>query len=269
MIFQDLTPMTSNRQISLAMLRYILPLAFVVVATSATDAAPPEIRPGQYVRNGDTGTLTIRRGEQNKLTFEIESIGANCHSCSVSGVIRGNIGRADSWAADGGDSKCIISFSADRSKVVIEPTVQEECRAYCGARADFEGSYALPPAACTRAGRQAQRDRSLALYRSRRYSQAASTLQTLITQCGEVMNWIEIDQVRNDLALSQYHNGEISQCLETLNATLAAKFKDEEELKAGGPHVYLPPCDFDNYIGAAKATWFNKALCTKAKLGRQ
>lgn len=83
------------------------------------------------------------------------------------------------------------------------------------------------------------------------------------------MNWIEIDQIRNDLALSQYHNRESSQCLETLNATLAAEFKDEEELKAGGPRVYLPPCDFDNYICEAKATRFNKALCTKANFGER
>jgi hypothetical protein len=79
------------------------------------------------------------------------------------------------------------------------------------------------------------------------------------------MNWIEIDQVRNDLALAQYHSGEFQQCLTTLNDTLAGTVKDEVELKSGNGNVYLPPCDFDNYIGVAKATWFNKALCTKAK----
>ena len=79
------------------------------------------------------------------------------------------------------------------------------------------------------------------------------------------MNWIEIDQVRNDLALSQYHNGEYSQCVETLNATIAGKVKDEAELKGGNnSSVYLPPCDFDNYINVAISTWFNKAMCVKA-----
>ncbi len=83
------------------------------------------------------------------------------------------------------------------------------------------------------------------------------------------MGWIEIDQVRNDLALAQYHNGEFQQCLATLNTTLAAKVKNEEELKAGNGGVYLPPCDLDNYIGVAKATWFNKTLCTKAMSRRR
>jgi len=246
------------------MLRYILLFAFMIAAVASAESGPPEPKPGQYVRNRDTGTLTIRRDEQNKLTFEIESIGGNCHSCGVSGVIRRGIGHGDGWAADGGDSECRISFSAGRSGVVVRPITQEKCRAYCGARAGFDGTYHVPPAACTSASRQALRDRSLGLYRARRYSEAASTLQTLVAQCGEFMGWIEIDEVRNDLALSQYRRGEFSQCLATLNATLAADVKDEEELKAGTPRVYLPPCDFDNYAAVAKATWFNRALCTKA-----
>ena len=73
-----------------------------------------------------------------------------------------------------------------------------------------------------------------------------------------------MDQVRNDLALAQFHNGDFSQCLQTLNATLAADVKDEDELKSAKGNTYLPPCDFANYIGVAKSTWFNKALCTKA-----
>ena len=96
------------------------------------------------------------------------------------------------------------------------------------------------------------------------FSEAANKLQALTEQCRPFMNRIEIDQVRNDLALAQYHNGNFSQCLQTLNATLAADVKDEDELKSGKGNIYLPPCDFDNYINVAKSTWFNKALCTKA-----
>lgn len=246
------------------MLRYILSFAFMFAAIASAEAAPPEIPPGQYVRDGDSGTLTIRRDEQNKQIFEIESIGGNCHICGVSGEIRGATGHADSWAGDGSDSKCDVSFSAGRSAVDVNPITQEECRAYCGARAGFDGTYRVPSATCTSAGRRAQRDQSLRLYRSHRFSQAASKLQALMAQCRPFMNWIEMDQVRNDLALAQYHNGDFSQCLQTLNGTLAADVKDEDELKSGNGNTYLPPCDFDNYIGVAKSTWFNKALCTKA-----
>ncbi len=251
------------------MLRHILLIPFWLFAVASAGAAPPEIQPGEYVRDHDSGTLTIRRDKQHRLIFEIESLGGNCHSCTVSGGIRGAIGHGDSWAADKGDSKCDISFSAARAAVTVSPITEEECRAYCGARAGFDGTYRAPPATCTGTGRQAQRDQYLLLYRSRRFSQAAGTLRTLTKQCGAFMSRIEMDQVRNDLALAQYHNGEFSQCLQTLGATLAADVKDEEELKNGNGGVYLPPCDFDNYIEVAKSTWFNKALCTKAKSKRR
>lgn len=259
---------SSNIKPRSLMLRHFLHLAFFISASATTLAEQPDIRTGQYVRDRDSGTLTIRSDGQNRLTFEIESIGGNCHLCGVSGVISGAIGRSDSWAADEGDSKCEIYFSVDHSALVVRP-ISEECRAYCGMRAGFDGTYRIPPAACTSVGRQRLRDSFLSLYRSRRYAQATGTLQKLITQCETFMGWIEMDQVRNDLALAQHHNGEIQQCLATLNTTLAAKVKDEEELKAGNGGIYLPPCDFDNYIDIAKSTWFNKALCTKAMLKRR
>lgn len=137
------------------MLRYILSFAFMFAAIASAEAAPPEVLPGQYVRDGDSGTLTIRKDEQNRLIFEIESIGGNCHICGVSGEIRGANGHADSGAGDGSDSKCDISFSAGRSSVDVNPITQNECRAHCGARAGFDGTYRIPSATCTSAGRRA------------------------------------------------------------------------------------------------------------------
>lgn len=246
------------------MLHHFFQIAFIFTIAATAIAAEPEVRPGQYVRDRDSGTLTIRSAGHNRLTFEIDSIGGNCHLCGVSGVISGGIGRSDSWVTDGGDSKCEISFSDDHSALIVRPITTEECRVYCGMRAGFDGTYRIPPLACTSVGRQKTRDSFLKLYRSRRYAQASQILQELISQCETFMSWIEMDQVRNDLALAQYHNGEIRQCLATLNSTLAAKVKDEEKLKSGNSGLYLPPCDYDNYIDTAKSTWFNKALCTKA-----
>lgn len=236
-------------------------LAYISFIESAL-AGQLEIRPGEYVRENSSGTLSIYPDVQNGLTFVIEATGGNCHSCGdVSGVLRGNRGYVDSSYEEGNDPACSFSFSPDHSSIFVEGT--EACRFFCGARASFEGKYALLPEACTIKSRQAQRDESLTLYRSHRYSQSAKKLQALIAQCEEFMNWIEIDEVRNDLALAQYHEGDASHCIKTLNATLAGKVKDEEELRSGKGEVYLPPCDLDNYLPIAKATWFNKALCNK------
>lgn len=91
-------------------------------------------------------------------------------------------------------------------------------------RAGFEDTYRAPPAACTNGGRKKLRDRFFHFYRARQFVQAAETLQSLIAECRNFMNWIEIDQVRNDLALAQYHSGEFQQCLTTLSNTLSSHF---------------------------------------------
>jgi hypothetical protein len=131
------------------------------------------------------------------------------------------------------------------------------------ARGSFDGKYRVPPAACTASSRKAQRQKFLQLYRARQYAAAASILNMLTAQCTDFMNWIEMDEVRNDLALAQYHQGEFAQCVQTLNTTIAGQVKDEAELKSGTGAAFLPPCDFDNYAEVAKATWFNKAMCVK------
>lgn len=245
---------------------FLLIFSFVLFVNADTLTAKDhsKIQPGKYILDRGSGELSIRSDTQGKITFQIVSIGANCHMCDVSGVILGNIGYADSLTEDDNESKCVISFVANRSKVVVHPLKHDECRVFCGARAGFDGIYSIPPKECTESGKQKIHNQFLSLYRSHHYIQAATILQNQLKQCSTFMNWIEIDMVRNDLALAHYHDGEFQQCLTTLNETLAAKVKNEDELKEGIDAFYLPPCDFDNYIHVAKSTWFNKALCTKA-----
>lgn len=109
-------------------------------------------------------------------------------SCSCDGsVFRGTIGHGASWAGDESDSKCDISFSSStHADVTVTPITEEECRAYCGARAGLDGTYRIAPANCTAVQRQAQLDRFLKLYRTHCYPQATIVLQTLIAQCGEL-----------------------------------------------------------------------------------
>lgn len=241
----------------------LLTMALALALLTAAQAGPAEIPPGRYVLEGDSGALNIRLGKQG-LRFAIESTGGNCHSCSVKGVIVGTVGRADNWAEDGSDSNCRIAFAASDGTISVNAITPSECRNYCGARASFDGSYRTPPAACTGSARKAKREQFRRAYRSQRYAEATARLQGLLAQCAQFMGWIERDQVRNDLALAQYHQGEARECLATLGETLAAKVSNEKELQEGVGDIYLPPCDFDNYAGVAKATWFNKALCAKA-----
>ncbi len=250
------------------MLRHVILAATLIVNAAFAGPANTDLRPGKYILTDDSGTLVIRKGEGKKLTFAIDTVGGNCHLCGVTGVISGAKGRADAWSEDGSEPACDIAFSAKGTSIQVEALTDAACRNHCGARASFDGTYSMPPTACTAAARQKQRDTSLGLHKARRYSAAAQALEGLINQCGGFMNWIEIDQVRNDLALAQYRNGEFAQCLSTLSETRVGHVKDEEELASGNGPVFLPPCDFDNYIAVARATWFNKSLCSKAQSNR-
>lgn len=235
---------------------------FTALAPAA--AAPPEPQPGTYVRGGDSGTLTITRDAQGRLRFAIESMGGNCHSCTLDGSLEGTKGQS----TDGPDVRCDIGFEPVRNGIRVTPRSDEACRMFCGMRAGFDGTYESLPSACTAAGRRAQRDRFLKAYRARQHAQAAQMLEQLMARCERHMGWIEVDEVRNDLALALYHLGEPARCLATLADTRAGQVKDEEALRQGEP-LFLPPCDFENYIGVARATWFNRALCTKALPARR
>jgi hypothetical protein len=242
----------------------IFPFVLFVNADMLTAKDQSKIQPGKYILDRGMGVLLIKSDGKAGLTFEISTVAGNCHTCDLSGVISGTIGYMDSWAEDGNKSKCEISFTVDHSNILVKSLKLDECRAFCGARAGFDGIYRIPPKNCTDEGRTKKHNKFLSLYRSHHYAQAAKILQNQLQQCSDFMNWIEKDEIRNDLALAQYHNGEFHQCLSTLNETLVANVKNEEELKEGKDGFYLPPCDYDNYIHVAKSTWFNKALCNKA-----
>lgn len=236
-------------------------LTSLLIANSVAAGSTPSvtISPGKYIRSGDSGTLTVSSESSGELKFEIESIGSNCHVCSVSGAIRGKVGYAND-----GDTKCRIAFERNASGLEVSPTTPEECRYYCGMRASFDGSYKIPLANCTRKSQQTRRDEFIKLYRAHSYKKAGDGLLALLSQCSEFMNWIEKDSVRNDLALAQFHNGDAAACLKTLETTQAAKYPNKENLKE-----HFPPCDFDNYEGVAQSTFYNKALCEKAGAGKR
>ncbi|RZT10848.1 hypothetical protein EV582_2939 [Duganella sp. BK701] len=209
-----------------------------------------------YIRSGDSGKLVVSFYEKDKGTFHIDTVGDNAHICSMSGTISGSKGHADKLFEDIDSAECDISISVSGTKVVVGPITQDACRDYCGMRADVYGIYSKPPAMCTDAGKQQHQARFMRAYRAKHYAEATNMLTAMMAQCDDFLFWIEKERMLNDLALSQYHDGNATECLETLNRTIAGKVSSQDELG-------LPPSDLDAYIDVANATWFNKALCTK------
>ncbi len=123
-----------------------------------------------------------------------------------------------------------------------------------------DGDYKMPPKGCGAKEQKETREKFLDLYRSRRYGPAAALLAPLLAQCGDFMDWITMDRVRNDLALAELRAGDAAACLKTLEQAIDLAVQGRR-CAPGRPS----PCDFDNYVDVTKITWFNRALCDKPR----
>lgn len=227
-------------------------MALALPLGAGAQASAP--RPGSYETEGGWGQLTIKSGNRpGTLGFSIEAIGGNAHTCSVGGTLQGDRGVADD---ETGPEACAIRFTARGDRIEVKPLTPENCRTFCGARASFDGTYLLPPEGCRPAQRKARRAVFLSAYQARRHAEALSTLSAFQRECGALLSWLEVDRVRNDLAVTLHHLGRDDECLAQLKATRGAQWSTEAEVREG-----LPPSDADAYLSVAKATWTNQRLC--------
>lgn len=235
-----------------ALLRAAVAVALLACGITAAAATEP-LKPGRYVLQEGWGSLTVGSPGQKGQPFSIETVGGNAHVCGVDGHIRAGQG----VPTETFEEACAIRFQGEGDTVTVES--DGGCRMYCGARAGFDGRYRLPPPGCTQKKLRARQDLFLKQYRAKAYGKAEATMSSLSGECGTFFNWIEKDRLRNDLAITQHHLGKPQACLKTLQETRAWAAPDEPQL-----HESLPPSDFDNYIGVAKATWTNRRLCERA-----
>jgi hypothetical protein len=219
-----------------------------LLAGACVMAAGPAVEPGEYVYilgGSASGTMTVKGN-----SFNISTIGGNCHTCAIEGTFHGRVG------VDKDEGKChiVVSGNKDALKLDSSATV-EACRDFCGMRAMFDGDYRRAPAACTDRRRQARIGQAHKQYAAKNYDGARTTLRSLLSDCGAFMDWIERDKTRSDLAVTEYRRGDSGQCLAALSETSAVKAQKDASL-------VLPPCDADNYAATSKAILYNRGLCS-------
>ncbi|MFO1136908.1 MAG: hypothetical protein U1E30_17150 [Rhodoblastus sp.] len=224
------------------MKRILLGLALALAAT----AAHAQVASGDYIAEHGWGALKVRNGG-----FEILAVGANGHTCSLDGKLKGMTATLD----DGGDI-CRIDFRAGGGGYHVTPATPETCRNYCGARAYFEGLYLKPAPGCSDAERAATQKRFKAAYVAKHYAKAAPLLARQLAACVRTLGPMETASIRNDLAIAQYHLGQKADCLKTLQPLAANAAKNDEQLKED-----FPPSDWDEYAPLIKAARTNLALC--------
>jgi len=215
-----------------------------------------DVQPGEYTRELGTGTLTITSAGAGIKEFRISTIAAAGHMCELDGTLNGNVGKQKQYDAD--SPECLVNFTQRGNVVDVASNTREACLEGCGARATFEGTFYLPPAACKPGASRQVKDTFLRQYKARNYAQAYQTLNEWFGKCEHLMFWVDVDNTRNDLALAQFHMNQPAACLATLAKTYAAKKKTIEEVQ-----LRLAYVDYEAYASTAKATFHNLKLCKK------
>lgn len=218
--------------------------------------AQTEISPGEYISERSRGNLEIKKDKTGNLSFGIGAIGANFHTCELSGIIRD--GKS---VLDGDDDKpCIVNFSPTENGINVTDN-NGSCWGYCGARATFTGLYLKPQQGCDTTSIKKTRKDFKRFYDKKDYSRARSTLEPIFNNCSGVIHRSELGRVRNDLAITLYKLGDYVGCRNILKPLE----EDANKTDVGLRESY-PPVDAETAIPIARATRTNLKLCSQTNM---
>jgi hypothetical protein len=238
-------------------------LLLALLALPFLSWANGSIQTGEYESGRALGSLTITKDELPRaMNFSIETLGANGHMCSLAGRVETLSEGYRGFSTSDDAAICEIRLVPTNDGIEVRYLTHENCRYHCGARASFERVFVRPPKLCTSNARDIRHELFLAQYKAKNYAQALFTLDSLYKECNKFFNWFKIDEIRNDLAITQYHLGKYRDCLQTLKSTQGFEHPDTATLRDR-----FPPADFDAYEPVATATWTNLRLC-RSKLNR-
>ncbi len=178
----------------------------VLVAVSAAPA------PGEYRREGLTGTLTIVKGkERGPMTFSLEAFGANAHECAMEGTIE----KSTAVVKDADETRCEIDIAVSKGALTLGAK-NEACKHWCGARAWVDGKYLSPLPACSDAKVKEARQQFKLHADARDWKPAKKALEPLVGLCAAHIARFELAAIRNDYALTLHQLGDDAGCLKAL-----------------------------------------------------
>lgn len=223
-------------------------------ASEARTAAQPALAPGHYVTEKGWGHLDIVPSG-NGLRFALETVTGE-DTCSLQGDIAGDRGTA---APEQGEAPCVVRLKAGAGGGIgVAPVTASQCKTFCGYNGGFEGEYLPVPAACRDAGLNAARQQFKRLYDAKQYRPALEALSPVFANCLPTLTWEQEGQLRNDLALTQHHNGMDRQCLATLAPYAEDAAKDDDAVMDA-----WPPAQVDRYLSIVRSARTNLHLCRR------
>jgi hypothetical protein len=235
----------------------------IVAASAFAGGSPPGAKPaakptsalllGEYIADGGWGWLEISAEDRDGAKFDLQSVGANFHTCGLEGRIVG--GKATLETFDG-EAACVVTFALRADGIAVSGT--QACQSYCGARAGFDGNYLRPAPGCGSNEKRAARAEFKRLYDRKRYSEALTKLAPLTSACDRTLYRYERGEILNDIAITQYKLGRRADCLRTLEPLAEDAALSDDEIRDG-----YPPSDADAWLPIVKAARFNLGLCRK------
>lgn len=213
------------------------------------------IAPGHYATDQGWGWLVIDPRKNSSVGFSVETRSTLTEGCEFGGELTGRTG-----VAQRGNSSCTISFNPTTKGVTLKLETAEACKELCGLNGSFEGEYlrdANP--SCMPAAVEDTRDRFKRLYDHRDYRGALELLQPVLINCTAFLDALNLGSIRNDLAITQYKNGQRAECIATLKPYQRdAKRGDKAVLQDWGR-----PDVAEAYLAIIKAARTNLRLCDR------
>jgi hypothetical protein len=248
-----------NMALSIVFSARRVPVALLVVALGtctgawAQAGAGGPLRPGQYVAEGGMGQLALNPLAGGALAFQMDTVGGNGHTCSLEGELRQGLARLE-----GSDDKtpCRIRMRSTTEGVEVKDLTPGACSGYCGMRASFEGLYLLPAPHCSEKAVNRTRKRFKQQYDARQHAMARDTLAPLLSDCARVLGWPELGRIRNDMAVTLYHLGDLAGCRAVLDPLAEDARSTDADIRRD-----WPPTDADIFLPIARATRTNLKLC--------
>lgn len=218
--------------------------------------ANPMLKSGEYIEAGGSGNLVISRVPNMNLTFSMEIVRVNGHRCSLEGEIQD--GRSILIADDNVNDSCVVMFTPTSDGINVNAEDYNNCRSHCGARADLSETltFLRPAAGCDASSLASSLEKFKRLYDGKAFSKAQAVLAPLLANCKKTLGWLEEGQIRNDLAITQYHLGHSIDCLKTLEPLSENAASLDEE-------IYLEPSDAFDYLPILHAARTNLRLCKR------
>ena len=210
------------------------------------------VAPGEYIGEGGSGLLKIEPAAGGAQKFTLEAYGANGHSCSVDGALRGRQARVPT---EDKEPPCVIDFKAKGDGLDIS-TQSNTCGYFCGARARFEGVYLKPAPGCATAEVKRTRTVFKQQYDRKAYAEARGTLAPVLEKCAKTLGSEDDSWIRNDLAITAYRLGDMAECKRVLEPLKELASNSYKEIREG-----FPPADAEVQLRLAKAARANLKLC--------